>query len=124
MTNRFGILESAVVRSSVMPSLKYSCCGSPLMLVKGRTAIEGTLGSGGAGFCAGGIDAVVVGGRSERCCTNTITATMSASPANEKAPRQYLRGTRCVFLVVAAPSPGSTRNTRTGSAIFLTDFAP
>jgi hypothetical protein len=50
------------------------------MLVKGRTAIEGTLGSGGAGFCAGGIDAVVVGGRSERCCTNTITATMSASP--------------------------------------------
>ena len=27
--------------SSVMPSLKYSCSGSPLMLLNGRTAIDG-----------------------------------------------------------------------------------
>ena len=27
--------------SSVIPSEKYSCSGSPLILVKGRTAIDG-----------------------------------------------------------------------------------
>src|SRR6266851_1517612 len=46
MTKRCGSLERAEMRSSVMPSLKYSCSRSPLMLVKGRTAIEGILGSG------------------------------------------------------------------------------
>ena len=33
--------DSSVMMSSVMPSLKYSWLASPLMLVKGRTAIEG-----------------------------------------------------------------------------------
>ena len=29
-----------MMMSSVIPSLKYSCSGFPLMLVKGNTAIE------------------------------------------------------------------------------------
>ena len=128
MTNRSGILESAVVKSSVMPSLKYSWSRSPLMLVKGSTAIEGTLGSGGAGFCAGGIEAVVVGGRSDRCCTNTITAAMSASPASEnKPPRQcFLRDRSVALAAVWAPTPpfNITRNTRTGRAMFFTSCSP
>ena len=33
--------ERSVMMSSVMPSLKYSCSGSPLMLLNGRTAIDG-----------------------------------------------------------------------------------
>src|SRR5258708_11743763 len=33
--------------SSTIPSAKYSCSGSPLMLVNGRTAMEGLSGSGG-----------------------------------------------------------------------------
>ena len=41
MTNSPEMLESAVMRSSVIPSLKYSCSGSLLMLRKGSTAIEG-----------------------------------------------------------------------------------
>ena len=36
-----GTLESAVIISSVKPSLKYSCSGSPLILENGSTAIEG-----------------------------------------------------------------------------------
>ena len=32
--------DNSVMMSSVMPSLKYCCPGSPLMLVKGRTAVE------------------------------------------------------------------------------------
>ena len=34
-------LDSSVMMSSVMPSLKYSCCGSPLRFENGNTAMEG-----------------------------------------------------------------------------------
>ena len=33
--------DRSVMMSSVMPSLKYSCSGSPLMLTNGRTAMDG-----------------------------------------------------------------------------------
>ncbi len=33
--------DNSVIRSSLMPSAKYSCSGSPLMLAKGSTAIDG-----------------------------------------------------------------------------------
>jgi hypothetical protein len=36
----------AVMMSSTSPSAKYSCSGSPLMLVNGRTAMDGLSGSG------------------------------------------------------------------------------
>src|SRR6266581_9762581 len=36
--------ESAVMISSTIPSTKYSCSGSPLMLAKGNTAIDGLPG--------------------------------------------------------------------------------
>ena len=38
--------DSAVMRSSLMPSEKYSCSGSPLKLMNGRTAMAGRSGSG------------------------------------------------------------------------------
>src|SRR5712692_11172232 len=107
----------------VIPSLKYSSCGSPLKLVKGSTAIEGLSGNVRAGLGAGGIDAVVVGGRRDRCCTNTITAAMSVSPASENTPpRQRFRRDRSFALaaVRAAALPSIiTRYTRIGSAMFL-----
>src|SRR6266852_6226250 len=40
MTKLLGILDRSVVRFSVMPSAKYSCAGSPVMLAKGSTTIE------------------------------------------------------------------------------------
>jgi len=36
-----GMRDIAVTISSAIPSLKYSCCGSPLMVSKGNTAIDG-----------------------------------------------------------------------------------
>src|SRR6266851_7248286 len=121
MTKRSGSLERAVVKSSVMPSLKYSCLGSSLMLAKGRTAIEGLSGMGRAGVCAEGMDADGAGGRNERCCTTTTVAVMIVSPTIEKTPRRrYFRANLRVFLGAVAPVSGSTRNTRTGSTIFLT----
>ncbi len=127
MTNSSGILERAVVRSSVMPSLKYSWLRSPLMLAKGKTAIEGLSGSARAATCAEGIDAAVFGGRNERCWTNTMTAMMSANPASENTPRQCFRrdGSVALAVVRVAASPSNiTRNTRTGLAIFLTACSP
>src|SRR5438132_1421245 len=51
-----AIFERSVMMSSVMPSEKYSCSGSRLMFVKGRTAIEGFSGRfvGAAGLAAAG----------------------------------------------------------------------
>ena len=47
-------LLRSVVMSSVMPSLKYSCSASPLMLVKGSTQTENFgLGFSGAGAAGG-----------------------------------------------------------------------
>jgi hypothetical protein len=42
-------LDSAVMMSSLMPSEKYSCSGSPLMLMKGSTAMAGRSDGGKAG---------------------------------------------------------------------------
>ena len=56
MTKKDLTRLSAVMMSSTRPSAKYSCSGSPLMLVNGRTAIEGLSGSGngvGRSGCAG-----------------------------------------------------------------------
>ena len=42
-------LDSAVIMSSLMPSEKYSCSVSPLMLMNESTAMAGRSGSGKAG---------------------------------------------------------------------------
>ena len=48
ITNSHRMRDSSVMMSSAMPSEKYSCSGSPLMLVKARTAIDGLSGNVGA----------------------------------------------------------------------------
>src|SRR5262245_44824254 len=53
MTKSPRARDSSVMMSSVMPSAKYRCSGSPLMLVKGRTAIEGLAGNESEIFPAG-----------------------------------------------------------------------
>src|SRR5205809_2756363 len=49
MTNSHLMRESAVMISSTMPSAKYSCSGSPLILAKGITAIRRLVGEGQRG---------------------------------------------------------------------------
>src|SRR5258708_22905841 len=46
ITNNDFKRDKAVMMSSAIPSAKYSCSGSPLMLVNGSTAIEGLSGRG------------------------------------------------------------------------------
>src|SRR3954469_16890984 len=40
MTDSAEIFDRSVMMSSLMPSLKYSCSASPLMLTKGRTQTD------------------------------------------------------------------------------------
>ena len=46
MTNSPEAFDRSVMMSSVMPSEKYCCSGSPLMFSKGSTAMDGLSGKG------------------------------------------------------------------------------
>src|SRR5262245_13856367 len=56
--------DSVVIRSSVSPSAKYSCSGSPLMFWNGSTAMEGLSGSGSGTSATGADGASEAGGDS------------------------------------------------------------
>ena len=100
--------DSAVMMSSMMPSAKYSCSGSPLMFWNGRTAIDGLSGSGRA---ASHVDAVGSGreprGRrgsaarcSSACCSprsTKPTSTLPARPPGRGPTRRCRRGQRSAF---------------------------
>jgi hypothetical protein len=53
MTKSQGNREIAVMISSTTPSTKYSCSGSPLILAKGSTAIDGFSGNGSVALAPG-----------------------------------------------------------------------
>ena len=66
MTNSSRKRDRSVMMSSVRPSARRSCCGSPERLSNGSTAIEGLSGSGSAGLASAAplpaISATVAGG--------------------------------------------------------------
>src|SRR2546422_6603905 len=101
MTKRLEILERSLVRTSVRPSLKYSCSGSLLMFLKGRMTMEGLSGNASAGVCSEGATAGgIVGatpcgcpgaGEEEKCLMATIPApTSNTITPTRPAPCQYL----------------------------------
>src|ERR1700690_3375204 len=67
--------DRVLINSSLMPSEKYSCCGSPLMFTNGSTATECGGGekaalAGAAGVALGRVDVtrpVVAGGAADPC---------------------------------------------------------
>jgi hypothetical protein len=78
ITSRSRKRDSSVMMSSVRPSAKNSCSGSPLMLANGRTAIDGLAGAA-AGLGAEG-----------------------ASPASSSTTRKARIG-RAMFFTVCSP---------------------
>ena len=90
MTKRPETLERSVMMSSVMPSEKYSCSGSPDMLVKGSTAIEGLSGSGSG--------------------SSIFTDTLAANPAS--AIHCHTRTGRSMFLTFCSPKSSNGRSIR------------
>src|SRR5215510_14177085 len=99
MTNKPETLVRAVVRSSVKPSLKYSCFGSSLMLSKGRTTMEGLSDNGNAAGVVPGLrteDWGLSDGR-ERYRTVTIPPTRSTNPTPAQIERAANRDCRSPF---------------------------
>jgi len=114
ITNSPDIFESPVIKSSVTPSLKYSCAGSWLRFANGSTATEGLSGSASPADSEG---------RSQR------------QPAQPPAPSNAAMATSAAMRVShgrrwprrdAGAEPGSRRRryTRTGRAMFLTVCSP
>ena len=96
--------ESAAVSSSVTPSAKYSCAGSPVMLLKGSTTSMGRPAagkdgrSGGGGF-EQGIARPVGGGGLDHDEGGLLVDARHVRGEQEAAPRH---GAQQPLLVVAA----------------------
>jgi len=78
--------DSAVIRSSLMPSEKYSCSGSSLMLVKGSTAITGL-----SGTMAARRGAVRASTATVRSGILISSAGMSSEPTKRSPLREMVR---------------------------------
>ena len=114
MTNNPETFERPVMRSSVTPSLKYSCAGSWLRFAKGSTATDGLSGSGSPADS---------GGLSQRQLTQPA-APSSNRTATEAATALTSRVDVTRGDGPAAPGSSRKRYTRTGRAMFLTKCSP
>src|SRR5579859_839187 len=98
MTESHLMRDSPVIISSTIPSAKYSCCGSPLMLVNGNMAIDGLSDSAGRG-----VDSVI-----------DIGAMSPPSSVNFGPRNRYPRPDR---VSIQHSPPASLLNTRRSAAI-------
>ena len=87
ITNSQRMRDSAVMISSTMPSAKYSCSGSLLILAKGNTAIDGLSGSG-----------------------NAAPGLIGCLPAGDE-PTQYTRNGRAMFFRLCSPRSANSTST-------------
>ena len=87
MTKNQRSFDSAVMMSSLMPSEKYSCSGSPLMLVNGSTAMAGRSGSGKCG----GPRRSLASGPAEA----SLRSASSTAPTKRTPLRATVRISRC-----------------------------
>ena len=104
MTNKPDSLDKSVIKSSVMPSTKYSCAGSSDMLVKGSTAMDGLSGKGKAIFST---DAGSVSGSHSRQTVSPAAAMTTTAAAAMANPRQRLL--MLSFVTAVAPANFETR---------------
>ena len=87
MTKNQRSFDSAVMMSSLIPSEKYSCSGSSLMLLNGSTAMAGRSGSGGAACDsrAASVTGELIAG------VPASSATMLTSPMKRRPLRAMVR---------------------------------
>src|SRR5271165_21112 len=90
MTKTQQMRLSAVMISSTMPSAKYSCSGSPLILANGSTPTDGLSGRAGPEpACANGEPAAVT---TRYARTGRATFLSGCSPMSSKARSRRARG--------------------------------
>src|SRR3954463_1010805 len=83
ITNSEWKRDNSVMMSSVIPSTKYSCSGSPLMFWNGSTAIDGLSGNG-SGDTAVSDDNGADRGRARYTRTLRVMFFNSGSPRSSK----------------------------------------
>ena len=110
-----------------MPSAKYDCSGSPLMLSNGRTAIEvlsaAIVGTGaGANGSAGEVATMVAGDRHQ----TTSATVMASAAAPAPSQRDHCHDRRAGATTAGVPSAEApvSAYARTGSPMFLTPCRP
>src|SRR6516165_7905289 len=99
ITRSSGFCESHVVKSSVIPSTKYSSAGSLLIFAKGSTATDGCSESKPPSEGVGSIAAVSLG--EVRCSQYVALVTpisASSAAATSQPPRLSNNGARDVLL--------------------------
>ena len=107
---------SALMISSVIPSLKYSFSGSALRLTNGSTAIEPAGGATGCGAASGGaVAAVAVRGVASASTSSAAVAKRSAGA------RASARATACS--TQAGTVSRTVRRRGTGSSIWRARIA-
>src|SRR5438445_10663505 len=117
MTNSPETFERPVIRSSVTPSLKYSCDGSWLRFVNGKTATDGLSGR------ASPADSGVFSQRQlaqPAAPRSNVTATAAATPLANRARVLPALGDASEDGLGSRPR----RYTRTGLAMVLTVCSP
>ena len=92
MTNSERKRDNSVMMSSVMPSVKYSCSGSPLIFWNGNTATEGLSGraSGASTGDAPTDDAATAGAVTFQSAESHFTVNACTGRSmffNDKLPR-------------------------------------
>ena len=95
MTKNQRSLDSAVMMSSLIPSEKYSCSGSPLMLVNGSTAMAGRSGSGNANRFTSLASSIVKATEDEAAVASSGRFAPSTVPTKRNPLRATVRISRC-----------------------------
>ena len=127
MTNREEIFDRDVMISSVNPSVKYSCFGSPVMFSNGSTAMEGLSGSGKAAFSVKKEkipDIEPVGSMYFLTARFTNTGRIATTRVNATFCHCLSRYQAFPIAFPNASGSGRMRYTWTGSAMFVTLCAP
>ena len=106
MTRNQRSFDSAVIRSSLIPSEKYSCSGSPLILVNGSTAIAGRSGAPARRGCA------------RRTAAIAGSAAVDSSHGPDKAKALAGDGADQALLVAAVPQGAARRVDAAGQRRF------
>src|ERR1051326_2526752 len=115
MTNSPDTLERSVIKSSVMPSVKYSWPVSLDMLANGSTAIDGLSGRGSAIFAteATSTDGFEPSSKTFQSAAPPVIRNRAAAATTSQlhsTGRLRFAG----YVAVAARARGPTRHTQTG----------
>src|SRR2546427_287332 len=88
----WGSFESALMSSSLMPSLRYSSCGAPLTFTNGSTAIDWSVRPAKGGVPCGRDSTKSPAAAASRVAASPALVPVGVRPSAPPAPRRALPG--------------------------------